>query len=435
MQVSVEATQGLEKRMTVELPLDRVEDEVKKRLQSMQPKIKLKGFRPGKVPMSVVEKQYASQVRQEVTGDVISSSFYEAVANEKLKPAGTPKIQDQEATESNIKYTAVFEVYPEIALNDVTDIAIEKATAEVKDSDIDDMIDKLKKQRVEWNSVDRAAQNEDKVTCEYKGTVDGESFAGGEGTDLPVVLGSKGMIDGFEDALIGATVGQTVEMDLKFPENYQSADVAGKDVHFVVTPKLIEEPTLPEVDDEFVKAFGVEEGGVDAFRDELKSNMKRELEKTIKNKAKDVVMDALLAANEIEIPRTMIEQESARVAQQMNDQMKQMNQNMSAEMQQFQADQFEDQGKRRVALGLLLSELIKANDIKASADKVRAEIDKMAASYHDPKEVVAWYYQDKDRLAEVESMVLEDQVVEWILGRAQVTDNATTFEEIMKESR
>lgn len=435
MQVSVEATQGLEKRMTVELPLDRVEGEVKKRLQSMQPKVKLKGFRPGKVPMSVIEKQYSQQVRQEVTGDVISASFYEAVSTEKLKPAGAPKIEDQSATDANIKYTAIFEVYPEVKLSDVSEIKIEKLNAEINDSDIEDMIDKLKKQRIEWNAADRAAQNEDRVICEYKGTVAGESFAGGEGTDLPVVLGSKGMIEGFEDALVGSTVGQTIEMDLKFPEKYQSADLAGKDVHFVVTVKSIEEPTLPEINDEFVKAFGIEEGGVDAFRVELKSNMARELEKTVKNKAKDVVMDALLAANDIEIPNIMIEQESARVAQQMNEQMKQMNQNMPAEMQQFQAEQFKDQGKRRVALGLLLSELIKANEIKVSADKVRAEIDKMAASYHDPKEVVAWYYQDKNRLAEVESMVLEDQVVEWILEHAQVTDNMTTFEEIMKDSR
>ena len=435
MQVSVEATQGLEKRMTVELPAEKIEGEVKKRLQSMQPKLKLKGFRPGKVPMSVVEKQYSSQVRQEVTNDVISSSFYEAVANENLKPAGMPKIEDQEATDSNLKYTAVFEVYPEIELNDVSELKIEKVTAEITESDIDDMVEKLRKQRTEWKTVDRAAENGDKVTCDYKGMVDGESFAGGEGTDLPVVIGSNGMIDGFEDALLGATVGQTVEMDLKFPENYQSEDVAGKDVHFTVTVKSIEEPILPEVDDEFVKAFGVEEGGVEAFRAELKSNMERELEKTVKNKVKDVVMDALLAANDIEIPRTMIEQESARVAEQMNEQVKQMNPNMPAGMQQFKAEHFEDQGKRRVALGLLLSELIKANDIKASADKVRAEIDKIAASYHDPKEVVAWYYQDKNRLAEVESMVLEDQVVDWILDNAQVTDNMTTFEEIMKDSR
>jgi len=435
MQVSVEATQGLEKRMTVELPADNIEGEVKKRLKSMQPNVKLKGFRPGKVPMSVVEKQYSKQIRQEVTGNVISSSFYEAAQSENLKPAGMPKIENQESTDSNVKYTAVFEVYPEINLADVSELKIEKEVAEIAESDIDDMIEKLKKQRIEWKTVERAAQNEDRVTCEYKGTVDGEGFAGGEGTDLPVVLGSKGMIDGFEDGLLGATVGETIEMDLKFPENYQSADVAGKDVHFTVTPKTIEEPTLPEINDEFIKAFGVEEGGIDAFRAELKNNMERELEKTVKNKAKTVVMDALLAANDIDLPNSMVEQESARVAQQMNDQMKQMNQNMPAEMQQFQADQFKEQGARRVALGLLMSELISANDIKVTADKVRAEIERMAASYHDPKEVVSWYYQDKNRLAEVESLVLEDEVVEWILNTAQVTDNNTSFEEIMKDSR
>jgi len=436
MQVTVEATQGLEKKITVEVPSNRVNDEVSKRLKSMQPKIKMQGFRPGKVPMSIVEKRYRNSVVQEVNSEVISSTFYEAVAQEKLSPAGMPKIEGQENTGTGFKYTAVFEVYPEIKITDVESIAIERDNAEITEADIDNMVDKLQKQRTEWVAVERAAQDGDKLTCDYKGTIDGESFAGGEGSELPVTIGANGMIPGFEEGMIGAEIDKTVEMDLTFPESYGSPEVAGKDVHFSVTVKKIEEPTLPEVNKEFIKIFGIEDGGIDDFRNELRSNMQRELDRTVKSKVKRKVMDALLTANEIDVPGSLISSEGNRIAQQMNEQMKANQAGAAAQgMQPFEGNQFKEEAKRRVSLGLLLGEIVKTNEIKVSAEKVKAEIELIASTYDDPKEVVGWYYQDKNRVGEVESMVLEDQVVDWVLERAQVTDNMTSFDEVMKESR
>lgn len=436
MQISVEATQGLEKKMTIEVPAEKIDTEVAKRLQSMRPKVKLHGFRPGKVPLSVVKKQYGDQVRQEVTGEVISSSFYDAVSEKELKPAGMPKIDTQpETTENGLKFTATFEVYPEFEVTGVDAIAIEKPVCEIEESDIDNMVDKLRGQQTEWKEVERASQTDDRVSCDFKGTVDGEGFEGGEGQGMPVVLGSNSMIPGFEDNLTGKGIGDTVEMDLEFPENYHSKDLAGKPVHFTVTIAKIEESSLPEVDEEFIKKFGVEDGNMQAFRDELKQNMHRELEKNLNSKIKDQVMDSLLSANEFDIPQSMIEAEGARIAKQMNEQLQMSGNKLPDGMKMFEGNQFEDEGKRRVALGLILSEIIKANDIKADADNVRAEIEKMAAAYHDPQEVINWYYQDKNRLTEIESMVLENLVVDWVLDQAQVTDKMTSFEELMNDQR
>lgn len=436
MEISVEASEGLEKRMTIEVPAEQIDSEVQKRLQSMRSKVKLQGFRPGKVPLSVVTKHYGKQVRQEVTGEVISNSFYNAVTEKNLKPAGMPKIENQtETSGKGLSFTAVFEVYPEFEVSNVDSLTIDKPQVDIADADIDAMIEKLRSQRAEWEEKNGASENDDQINCDFKGTIDGESFQGGDGENMSIVLGSGRMIAGFEDGLIGKTAGETVELDLKFPDDYHSADVAGKDVHFSVTINKVEQPKLPEVNEEFIKEFGVEEGGMDTFRDELKQNMQRELDRVVKSKIKDQVMDELLKANEFDIPKSMIQSEGARIAKQMNDQLQMSGNKLPEGMQPFEASQFEEEGKRRVALGLILSEIIQANDIKAEPAKVRAEIETLASAYHDPKEVVSWYYQDKNRLSEVESMVLEDQVVDWVLEQAQVTDKITSFEEIMKDSR
>lgn len=436
MQISVEATQGLEKRMTIEVPAEKIEEEVTKRLQSMRPKVKLHGFRPGKVPLSVVKKQFGAQVRQEVTGEVISSSFYDAVSEKALKPAGMPKIESNpETTEKGLKFTATFEVYPEFEVTGVESFNIEKPVCEITEADIDAMVEKLQKQQTVWNDVERASQKEDRVSCDFKGTIDGEEFEGGSGNNMPVVLGSNSMIAGFEDALIGKTTGETVEMDLTFPEHYHKEELAGKPVHFSVTLAKIEEPTLPDVDAEFVKNFGVENGDIDAFRNELKDNMQRELDKTLKSKTKNQVMDMLLEANQFDVPQSMIEAEGARIAKQMNDQLQMSGNQLPSNANLFEGKHFEGEGKRRVALGLIISEIIQSNNIKADADKVRAEIENIAASYHEPQEVINWYYQDKNRLSEVESAVLENQVVNWVLEKAQVTDKMTSFDEVMNEQR
>ena len=427
MQVSVENAQGLERTLKISVPSDRVEGEIQKRLKSMAPRVKISGFRPGKVPFSVIQKRYGGQVRQEVVGEVINSSFFEAVAKENMRPAGMPKIESQNDNNDGFEFTASFEVYPEIEIKDVDKIKIERDKADILDTDIDKMVQKLREQRSEWRTVDRPAKDGDRLNTDYRGTVDGEVFDGGEGSDLSITLGSKGMIEGFEAGLVGASVGDTVEMDLKFPDPYHGKELAGKDVHFSVTIKTIEEPVLPEINEEFAKSFGIEDGDVEKLRADLKKNMQRELENTIRSKVRNKVMDQLLEKIQFEVPNAMIEQEAQRLVKQMQDQMK----GGAAASAELKSDGFKDQAKRRVSLGLILAEIIKINDIKAAPEKVRAEIQGIASAYGEPDQVLQWYYQDKNRLQEVESVVLENEVIDWVLETAQVTDNMTTFDEIM----
>jgi len=437
MQVSVETSDGLEKRMTVTVAADKIESEVKSRLKSMQPNIKLQGFRPGKVPMSVVEKRFGGQVRQEVTGNLVNESYIDAIKQQDLKPAGMPRIEPHpENNENELKFTATFEVYPELTIGEFGDLNIEQVKVDVGESDIENMIDKLRLQRADWNDVERSIAQGDKVFVDYNATIDGQGFAGGSGEDLEIVIGSGNMIDGFEDGLLGGNLNQVVEMDLTFPEQYQNKDVAGKQAHFTVTIKKIQEANLPELDDELFKTFGVEEGGLPAFKEELQQNMQRELENRLNSTNKNRVMDTLLNANKFDIPKSMVAMEADRLAQQMNDQLN-MQQNMSRSPSEpvFKAEQFHEQGERRVALGLILSEIISSNNLEASAEKVKAEIESLASTYDNPKEVVAWYYQDKNRLTEVESMVLENQVMDLVLSNAQITELNKSFDEVMKESR
>ncbi len=429
MQVSVEATNGLERRMTVAFPSERIEKEVENRLKSLAPRVKVPGFRPGKVPFMVVRQKFGGQVREEVVDQVITSSFYEAVAQEKLRPAGTPRIESQNQADSNFEFTATFEVYPEIHVAPVEEMTIERTTAEVTDQDVDNMLERLRKQRTSWKEADRKAQLDDRVIVEYHATVDGEAFAGNEGTDMPVVLGSKTMIAGFEDGLIGSEAGQEVEMDLTFPENYQAKELAGKAAHFKVKVTRVEEPELPELNEEFAAGFGVKEGGVEVLLSEVRANMSRELERALRDKVKQRVMDALLEKNAIDLPQSLVDQESERLAQQMEAQMQY--QGIASKGQKVPRNLFESQARRRVALGLVLSEIVSKNELKASPDKVREAVEGIASTYEQPEEVVKWYMGDRGRMAEVESMVLEDQVVDWVLDHAQVTDIMASFDEIM----
>ncbi len=431
MQVSVEATEGLGRRMTVSVPAERIEKEVAKRLKGMAPRVKMDGFRPGKVPMKVVEKRYGPQVRAEVTGEVITQTFYEAVEKESLKPAGLPQIESQNQDAEKIEYTASFEVMPEITLAPMDKVKIERPVAEVKDGDVDDMIEKLREQRLVWSDVKRKAKKGDRVVVDFKGTIDGEVFQGGEGQDMAVTIGSGGMIPGFEEKLVGAKTDEEVAFDISFPEDYHSADVAGKEAHFELKVKKVEGSKLPEVDAEFMKSFGVDDGDMDKFRGELRQNMERELERVMREKVKTAVMDGLLETNPMELPQALIDQEAQRMAEQMNQQMRQYNPNAKGDF--YQPELFGDQARRRVALGLLLSELIRVNELKADADKVRAEVEKMASAYEKPEEVVAWYYKNPQQLSEVESMVLENEAVEWVLNHGQVTDNVTTFDALVNQ--
>lgn len=431
MQVSVESTGGLQRRMKVELPEDQINDAVESRLKNMARTAKIKGFRQGKVPLKVVKQHYGKQVRQEVVGELIQSTFYKAVSQEKLKPAGMPSIDnlDDEAGKG-FAYTASFEVYPEFEVKGLDGVAIEKPTAEVTDADVDDMLETIRKQHIEYQEVDRATQQEDRATVDFRGTIEGEEFQGGTGSDMQVEIGSGRMIAGFEEGIVDKKPGDTFILDLAFPEDYHAKELAGKPVQFEITLKKVEEPVLPEADEAFAKKLGIE-GGIEQMRKEIRDNMNRELEAAISNKTKEAVMNALLEANEIDIPQALIEDESKNMLDQMANNFVQQGMPREQVLGSLQPSMFADQAKRRVGLGLILAEIVKTNEMKADEDKVKAKIDSIAEPYDRPEEVVQWYKGDKQRMAEVESLVLEEQVVDWALQQANVTEKPSSFKELM----
>ncbi len=427
MQVSVEVTEGLGRKMTVSFPEERVTGEVQKRLQQMSRSASIKGFRPGKVPQKVLAKRYGKELRQEVIGELLQSTFYEAVTQESVQPAGAPTIESLTSEEGkDIEYTASFEVMPEVELADLSAITLEKPVGAVEDADLDKMMDKLRGQRTAWNSVDRASADGDRVTIDFKGSIDGEAFAGGSGEDMPVILGSNSMIEGFEAGLTGAKTGDELTLDLSFPEEYGNKDLAGKPVQFAITIKSVEAPELPELNDEFAADFGLEEGGIEALRAEVRANMERELDSRLRNEVKSAVMDKLLEANPVEVPQAMIDHEAETMAQQMRSQMHIPAGKSGVDIN---ASMFSDQAKRRVSLGLVIGELIKANELKVDADRLRAEVERLAAGYEQPQQVIDWYYGDASRLQEVESLALEELAVEFVLSKANVTEKKVGFEE------
>ncbi|MGE0080409.1 MAG: trigger factor [Thiohalomonadaceae bacterium] len=431
MQVSVESTGTLERRMTVQVPEERVATEVQNRLARLARTTRVKGFRPGKVPMKVIEQQYGAQVREEVIGDVVQSTWYEAVTQQNLRPAGYPSIEPKNvAPGAGLEYVATFEVFPEVKLAPVEGVKVERVSAKVADADVERVIENLRKQRTQWTVVDRAAASGDRVTIDFTGTIDGQPFKGNEGKNVPVVLGGGAMIPGFEDGLTGAKAGEERTIDVTFPENYGYKDIAGKAAQFAIKVHQVEEPHLPEVDESFAKGFGIAEGGADALRAEVRKNMERELEQALKAANKQAVMDKLLEINQVELPKALVESEAGAL-------MDQMRQNMhvpKGKHLDLDPAMFEPQARRRVSLGLILSELIKSNGIKVSPEAVRAQVEKLAASYEHPEEVIKWYYSDKRRLSEVESLVLEDQVVEWVLEKSGAGTVERSFDEVMNHA-
>ncbi|MES9870366.1 MAG: trigger factor [Sedimenticola sp.] len=429
MQVSVESSEGLERRMTVELPVEQVNEAVEKRLKEVARTARLDGFRPGKVPMSVVRKRYSAEVRSEVFGDLVQSTYFQALAQEKLQPAGEPVVEPLEKdADQGMGYIATFEVMPEITLQDISDKEIKRPVAEVTDEDFAAMMDKLRNQRTTWNDVDRAAQDGDQVTIDFVGKVDGEAFEGGTANSVPLVLGSNSMIEGFESGLVGAAADEERNLDLQFPEDYRVDSLAGKAATFEVKVTKVAEPVLPEVDDEFAKAFGIAEGGVEALNKEIRSNMERELEDKIRNSLKDQAMEVLLEANPIDVPAVLVKQEAEALLQQMRANMAQQGHNSEMDIP---VNLFEDQAKRRVTLGLVIGEVIKEHNIELDADRVRERVEQFAQSYEKPQEVIDYYYGNKQQLAAIENVVLEDQVVDWVLDQAKVEDAPAAFAELM----
>ncbi|WP_068826119.1 trigger factor [Pseudomonas sp. BMS12] len=428
MQVSVESTSALERRMTIGVPAERIETEVTKRLQQTARRAKVAGFRPGKVPMNVIRQRYEDSARQEALGDLIQATFYEAIVEQKLNPAGAPSVEPKTFEKGkDLEYVATFEVFPEIQLAGFDGIAVERLQADVADSDVDNMLEILRKQNTRFEAVERAAENGDQLNIDFVGKIDGEAFAGGSAKGTALVLGSGRMIPGFEDALVGVKAGEERVINPTFPEDYQNLDLAGKTAEFTVTVNSVSAPQLPELNDDFFALFGVKEGGMEGFRAEVRKNMERELRQAIKSKVKNQVMEGLLAANPVEVPKALIGNEVNRLRVQA---VQQFGGNIKPD--QLPAELFEEQAKRRVVLGLIVAEVVKQSELKADEARVRELIEEMASAYQEPQQVVAWYYKNDQQLNEVRSVVLEEQVVDTVLQKASVTDKAVSYEEAVK---
>ncbi|SIR82810.1 trigger factor [Aquipseudomonas alcaligenes] len=428
MQVSVESTSALERRMTIGVPAERIETEVTKRLQQTARRAKVPGFRPGKVPMNVIRQRYEDAARQEALGDLIQATFYEAIVEQKLNPAGAPAVEPKVFEKGkDLEYVATFEVFPEIKLAGFDGIAIERLQADVTDADLDNMLEILRKQNTRFEAVERAAENGDQLNIDFVGKIDGEAFAGGSAKGTPLVLGSGRMIPGFEEALVGVKAGEERVINPTFPADYQNLDLAGKTVEFTVTVNSVSAPQLPELNDDFFALFGIKEGGLEGFRAEVRKNMERELRQAIKSKVKNQVMEGLLAANPVEVPKALIGNEVNRLRVQA---VQQFGGNIKPD--QLPAELFEEQAKRRVVLGLIVAEVVKQGELKADEARVRELIEEMASAYQEPQQVVAWYYKNDQQLNEVRSVVLEEQVVDTVLQKAKVTDKAVSYEEAVK---
>lgn len=431
MQVSVETLQGLERKMTIAVPREKVDTAVNARLQEAAKNMNLNGFRKGKVPFKVIKSKFGKGVRQEVVGELMNQTYYEAINEQKLKPAGQPRIDPSNLKEGeDLEFTAVFEVYPEIVLPDFASIEVERLGAEVGDADVDEMIETLRKQRQTWEKADRAAATDDMVNIDYNGRLDGEEFEGGQASGTNLVLGSEQMVAGFESGIEGKSAGDAFVLSLKFPEDYHNAKLADKEVEFDIVLNSVSEQLLPAIDEEFYRSFGVEEGGEEAFREEVSNNMRREIKTASRNKLKNKLMDALVEAADFMVPEALIGGEIEQLRSQALQQMGGAQQNIDLSM--LPDDLFKEQAVRRVLLGLVLGEVIQQKGLKADPAKVRESVEELASTYESPEEVINWHYGNQDQLATVESSVLEDQVFDLIIDEAKVSDKQVSYQEVIK---
>jgi trigger factor len=431
MQATVEQISTLERRIHLAVPMQQIETEVTTRLKDIARNTKLDGFRRGKVPMSIVAKQYAGQVRQEVLGDAVEKTFSEAVRANQLKVAGYPRIEPKTdaATPDAIEFSATFEVYPEVTLGDISSAKITRSIVNVGDADVDKTVEVLRKQRVEFNSADRAAVAGDLVTLDYTGTINGEVFGGGEAKGFRVVLGEGRTLKEFETALMDVKAGDSKSFDVTFPADYHASELAGKIATFAVEVTDVSAPKLPEVNTEFAKSLGVVDGDVQKMRAEIQGNLEREVQNRVNAKVKEQVMQVLLDATQIEVPKSLQDMEMQRLMESARNDMQARG--MNVQDVPLSADIFGEQAKRRVSLGLILAEAVHANGLVAKPEQVRKLIEEFAQSYEDPQEVIKWHQQNPERMQEMESLALENNVVEWVLGKAQVEDQPVAFDELM----
>jgi len=430
MQVTVENTSDLERKMRVTIPSNEVEVQVTEKIKQTAKQVRLKGFRPGKVPLKEVKRRFGAGIRQEVSSEVIQSTYGQALQQEDINPAGMPKIEDVKIEEGqDLEYTAVFEVFPEVEVAGFDGIEVEKLSSQVEDDDLEKMIQTLREQRTEFSDVERAAVDGDKLNIDFEGFVDDEAFEGGKAESADIVLGSGQMIPGFEEGLTGLSGGEEKELEVTFPENYQADNLAGKAAVFKIKVNTVAEPVLPELDDEFFTLFDVKEGGLEAFREEVKSNMQRELDASIKAKVKNQVMDGLDATNELELPQALLDEEVNRMRQEAVQQFGGGQGAPQIDPSVLPAEMFSDQAGKRVKLALIINAIVEKNELTPDEDKVRETIETMASSYEDPEQVINFYYSNEQQLSQIRNVVLEEQIVDLVLETAKVSEKAVSYEE------
>ncbi len=430
MQVSIESLEGLQRKMTVQVPVEKIDSAVDQKLKQLSKTVRIDGFRPGKVPVKIVKQKFGAQVRSEVMGDVIESSYRDALMQEKVRPAGMPDIQPVEGEGGeSLTYQAIFEVYPEIEAVELDSLEIEKPVVEITDDDLKNMLGKLLEQRKEWGEVDRAAAEGDQVTTDFEGTIDGEGFAGGSGTDMAVEIGAGRMLQEFEEGLKGMAKGEDNTIDVTFPDDYHGKDVAGKTAQFKLSVSKVEEPVIPELNEELIKSFGIASGDEEEFRKDVRKNMETELAQKIKTRVKNSVMTALLEKNEITAPTALVNEEIKNLKMQMAQSMGQ--DPASMDLNNFPDELYSEEATRRVQLGLLVGELIRIENVSLDKDRFNTTLQDMAASYEQPQQVVEYYTGNQEARSSLEGMVLEDQVVDLILGKAKVTETSLAFDEMM----
>jgi trigger factor len=432
MQVSVETTSGLERRLIVGVPAARIESAVDSRLQNAARTVKLDGFRPGKVPMRVVRQRFGESVRMEVLGEVMNESFYEAIQQQGLKPAGRPNIEPKSLEPGkDIEFVATFEVFPDVEAKDYSSIEVKKPVTKITAADVDKMIENLRQQRADWQPTDRAAVSGNKANIDYLGTKDGVEFDGGKADGSDLELGSGSMIPGFEDGIVGMSAGEEKVLSLSFPDDYHSEDLKGAAVEFKITLNSVTEKKLPEMDETLFEAFGVKEGGEEAFRAEVEKNMARELKNATKSRIKNQVMEGVLAVHaDLQVPKALVLQEIEALRNQQMQQFGAMAEKLNA-ADILPDELFRENAERRVKLGLVLNELISVEGIKAEEVKVRAALEEMAASYEDKEEIINWYMSTPEQLQQIEGMVIEEEVVEKLLEKSKVSEETLSYEEVM----
>ena len=429
MQANLEVLEGLNRRLDISVPMDQLEGEVQSRLKRLARKVKMDGFRPGKAPISVVARQHGPEVRQEVLGETLQKRFGEAVQAHQLKIAGYPRFEPKagEKASAEMTFSANFEVYPEVMIAELSSTKLERPVVTVGDEEVSKTLEVLQKQRRSFEAVDRAASEGDLVKFDYEGTVNGESFPGGKGDDFSAVIGEGRLLKTFEANLVGLRAGDEKGFDLTFPDDYMAKELAGKEAHFEVRVKDVQQAVLPPVDADFARALGIADGDVEKLRAEVRNNLEREVKRRIQARMKDQVMESLMQQATLDLPRSLVEMEIDRLRRMTEADM----QSRGVQSVKLTADMFTGQAERRVRLGLILAEIVQKHQLVAQPEQIRALIEEQAQSYEEPEQVVKWYFQNPERMQEIESMALEENVVRWVESQAQVDDVPTSFEELM----